>query len=216
MFSSFPDSTPSTDLKQIRIFQGAPRGTTIFDVRLDSMVDVTQARLVRLSLSGPDDHHFQLSQDSLKVDEYPKLSRKIGETYHVNIEAKSMENPGKILAVKKLAIIMSEKNMFAPYFMRETYTTEVFRYGGAGENILQLEAKDDDDIRYNRELTFRILHGYNVPIGVSEHDGNIFTLAGIRVAPSVVTATVIVTDSGSPQLTNKTNVTVFIRDISGN
>ena len=184
-------------------------------MRLDSLVDVTQTRLVHLSLSGPDNNYFKLSQNSLKVDEYPRLSRGIGEIYHVNIEAKSMVNPGKMLAMKRLAIIVSEKNKFAPYFLMESYSAEIFRYGETGQHVLQLQAKDEDEMSYNRALSYGILHGYNVPIGVGRYDGSIFTLPGIRVAPSVISATVIVKDTGSPQLSNRTNVTVFVRDISG-
>ena len=200
----------------IRIFHGAPRGTAVYEIQLDTLIDITQTRVVRLSLGGPDHHHFQLDQNTLKIDEYPRLSGDVDQKYRVDVELTSVDKPDHILAVQKLDILVSVKNTLAPYFVRDNYTAEIFRYSEVGVKILQVEAKDDDEVDYNREVVYSIPQGYKVPVTITKKNGNVLTLQGLRNAPAVILTSITATNVGSPQLSNRTNVTIIVREISGN
>ena len=199
----------------MRIFHGAPRGTSVYEIKLDKLIDVTQTRLVRLRLAGADHHHFRLSSNTLKINEYPRLSREIDEKYHVDIELAGVDEPGTILAIQKLDIVVSQKNLLAPYFPSDTYKAEVFRHTPKGTRILQVEVKDDDEVVYNKEVVYSVSQGYKAPIQISPKGGVITSLNELRNAPSVLTASITATNLGSPQLSNRTNVTIAIREISG-
>ena len=154
------------------------------------------------------------------MDEYPRLSRRINERYRIQIEVRSTENLNRILAIRNVDIIVSHKNTLAPYFLRDNYTTEIFRFGKSGEHILQLEAKDDDEFDYNRDFVYSLAsttsNGYSAPaIGVGSKDGSVITQSGLRGAPDVISTFVTARNTGSPPLHNRTNVTIFVREISG-
>ena len=123
--------------------------------------------------------------------------------------------PDVVLAVMNLEIIVSRKNKVPPRFQKEIYTAEVFRFSQAGRKIIQIGAEDDDDEYYNRETTYSVTWPLNPPVAVDKHNGTIMSLADLRLATPVVNAEITATNIGSPPLSAKTNLSIFVRDISG-
>ena len=201
----------------IRVFYGAPRGYVVYVVRRQKFADVsTSGRIHQYAMTGPDRAFFHLSDNVIKVDEYPRLSKPIGETYSVSVQITSVDNTGsELIAIIDLQIVVSEKNRHAPQFTSGATKIEVFRYSAPGRRIGQIEARDDDVEPYNKRVTYSLDKAYLKPVAIDAETGVITAKDALRDAPSMFQVEVIATDAGSPQMSASVNLTLLVRDISG-
>ena len=92
----------------------------------------------------------------------------------------------------------------------------MFRYAQSGRKILQVGVEDSDEEFYNRETVYEVTKP-NLPlITVDTKNGTIMAPTNVREAGApVINVEVTATNTGSPPLSAKQNVTIFVRDISG-
>ena len=57
----------SSGVQTVTLFGAAPQGTTVYKVQVDSFEDIPGSELVGLKLVGPDEHLFQLSNNTVEV-----------------------------------------------------------------------------------------------------------------------------------------------------
>lgn len=187
----------------------------MYVVQVGTLVDVSTTRYIRLSLSGPDKQCFRLSENSLKVDEFPRLVRSKGQSYNVSIEAHGMEMLERLLAVLTLHVMVSARNRHPPTFLDRKYEAEVFRYSEPRTRILAVQASDEDQEDYNKRITYVISKGYLLPIDIDPDSGVVSSRARLRESASMMQAEVTASDDGSPRLSDTVNLTIYVRDISG-
>jgi len=200
----------------IRVFYGAPRGYVVYVVPHQMFDDVSQSSLTQYAMTGPDRAFFLLSDNVIKVDEYPRLSKRIGATYSISVQITSIVNAETdLVAMLDLLIIVSEKNRHAPQFTSGTTKVEVFRYSAAGRRIGQIKARDADVEPYNKQLTYSLDKPYLMPVSVDANTGVITAKDSLREAASMFQVEVIAADAGSPQMSASVNLTLLVRDISG-
>jgi hypothetical protein len=165
---------------------------------------------------GPDRELFLLSDNTVKVDEYPRLSKPIDANYSISIQVTTIDNAeSDLVAILDLKIIVSAKNRHAPQFMSGSTKIEVFRYTATGRRIGQAEAVDRDTEPYNKLLTYTLVRPTLSPVALDAKTGVLMAKASLRDALSMVQVEVMATDDGSPQMSCSTNLTLLIRDISG-
>ena len=200
----------------IRIFYGASRGYIVYVVPRHIFSDVTEVSITKYEVIGADREHFLISDNVVKVDEYPRLSKPVGSEYSISIQVTTINNANTDLVAKlDLIIIVSGKNRHAPQFTAGSTKIEVFRFTAAGRRIGQTEAVDRDTEEYNRQITYSLIRPHPLPVTIDATTGILMATSYLRDVSSVCQVEVMATDDGSPKMSSATNLTLLVRDISG-
>ena len=187
--------------------------------------DTASNGVITYSLRGADSHYFSLDPTSAEITTTTVFDAEVAHTYD-DLEVVAMDNGGLSSGVP-LTVVVGDENDFAPFFTIPVNTTVMVSEGLAPGGGVVIVTASDGDVRGN-VLNFS-LGGYqrdgaegelttNNPFVIDSSTGAItvgdggldFELSFYYVL------SVIVMDSGSPSLTNSTQLLVLLIDVNDN
>ena len=187
--------------------------------------DTASNGVITYSLRGADSHYFSLDPTSAEITTTTTFDAEVTHTYD-DLEVVATDNGGLSSGVP-LTVVVGDENDFAPFFTIPVNTTVTVSEGLAPGGGVVIVTASDGDVRGN-VLNFS-LGGYqrdgtegelttNNPFVIDSSTGAItvgdggldFELSFYYVL------SVTVMDSGSPSLTNSTQLLVLLIDVNDN
>ncbi|XP_063586795.1 uncharacterized protein LOC134764150 [Penaeus indicus] len=130
-------------------------------------------------------------------------------------------------ANQELSISVTQYNQYAPRLALDQYSAEVVVTADIGTPLLTVEAADDDEVAYNREIYYFLTSpeaGTEVdpfleppswsPVGVDRDTGELRVTRALSLEASPLRLVVGAADGGSPQRYALANITIYIRNMS--
>ena len=198
------------------VHKDAPRGTKVYSIKAYLLDNKGIKKPVMLYIRGPDKSTFRIVGDSIQVKS-PSIAKPVGYRYIITIAAVTNQNQRRKKASIPMKIMVSEVNKYKPKFVPHSLIGEVSRYARPGTMVGKLAIVDADEEKYNRDSLFSLKEGlYKKFVEVDASSGEIQTtnlLLGFR---DHFLLGVMATNKGSPMLHTTANMTIFIRNISGN
>ncbi|XP_037778041.1 protocadherin gamma-B6-like [Penaeus monodon] len=128
---------------------------------------------------------------------------------------------------QELSIRVTQYNQYAPRLALDQYSAEVVVTADTGTPLLTVEAADDDEVGYNREIYYFLTSpeaGTEVdpfleppswsPVGVDRDTGELRVTRALSLEASPLRLVVGAADGGSPQRYAFANITIYIRNMS--
>ncbi|KAK4297327.1 hypothetical protein Pmani_030242, partial [Petrolisthes manimaculis] len=221
-----------------RVYASAPSGVAVTAVRVVDEANTHSRAHIRTHTPHPspqyflhesnltDHRYFYIDQEHAILPLLDMWNRGKGDEYHLIVMALVSGQ-----AIKQvLTVTVTEYNQHKPTFTLQSYSAEVLTTAQMGSRVVTVAATDDDDVYYNRELTYFLARPsssshtsftlnvfleppLDLPITIEERTGVVRVSRHLRLSDSPLRLLVGVVDGGSPQRYHLANLTVYIRDI---
>ena len=155
---------------------------------------------------------FEIENDTGVVKTRKNLDREKQSVHYLSIQARDTNDPSR-LAQADIEIIVTDVNDNAPLFQQLSYTIYIPDDHPVGSALLRVQAEDPDEGR-NGIVSYHLLSAPFIFFAISEITGEISLVSELdtSVLGTVITLSVEGSDSGQPQNSATTTVTVNIVD----
>ncbi|XP_069055573.1 protocadherin gamma-C4-like [Pleurodeles waltl] len=218
------DNRPEITLVSLAksITEDAPPGTVVAVVNINDrdsgkngMVNCHLPSNLPFTMRKDFEHQYSLITNS-------QLDRESVSRYNFSITATDMGNP-PLMVKRELSIMLSDVNDSPPEFIRPSYEVFLKENNKVGELLCTVSALDPD-LGQNALLSYSILRGHGensdtsaFPVYINSRNGQVYAELPFDYEKiSYFQFRVEVTDAGSPPLSSRTTVHVFILDQNDN
>ena len=181
--------------------------------------------LITYNLTGADSQYFTLNPETAEITTATVFDAEETHTYY-DLEMVAMDNGG-LSATVPLTVVIGDENDFSPFFTIEANTTVVVSENlGPGETVIVVTARDQDVRGHILNFTLGSYQRRGAEEGLTTD--NPFDIDSSTGAITVgnrgldfelsfyYVLTVMVEDSGSPSLSNSTQLLVLLTDVNDN
>ena len=186
--------------------------TTIYTVIFEpNILSFGQTLLLKFYFSI-DNPLFEIENDTGVVKLRRNLDREKQPVHYLSIQARDTNDPSR-LAQADVEIIVTDVNDNAPMFQQSSYTVYIPDDHPVGSALLRVQAEDPDE-GSNGIVTYGLLSAPFAFFSISEITGEISLISELDTLTlgTLITLLVETIDSGQPQNSATTNVTVNIVD----
>lgn len=159
---------------------------------------------------GDPSANFVMDEHTGIISTLTRIDREVTTSFSLTIVARSGLAYGKTM----VNIAVLDLNDNAPIFARDRDDVMLLENAAVGQEVYQAFARDKDT-GINAQVTYKLTYNPEEQFRVNDVTGVIYLNRPVRVETgSTIHIELTATDGGSPQLTSKNTITLFIEDVN--
>ena len=164
---------------------------------------------VRYALGGRSSVYFEVEPEQGVITTRHRIDSPLGEKFNFSVRAIAEDH----FREAEVIVEVSATNQIAPRFP-QNYTSYIYRGVPRGTVILTVQAFDNDDISYNRQV-FYYLHTPRQRFRLGRESGKLVVDTEFAPLERTLAFLVFAYNDASPRLSGSARVTIELSDLSG-